>query len=289
MVCLQNDFLQVEIATKGAEVKKIYHRQFELDYLWNSDATYWNRSSPVLFPIVGKLKDNQYTYRGKAYTLTQHGFARDADFVIERQEAHQATFSLSSSEQTKAVYPFDFKLFIHYTLSDSTLLVGYEVLNTGNDELLFSIGAHPGFHCPLEQGLAFEDYHLSFEKPETTSRLLVGRNGISRDTEPVFEKGSSLIPLDYSLFGKKDAIIFKELESSYMDLKSDHGKHGLRFSFKGFPYMGIWTKPGPFLCIEPWYGIADFEDADRNLGNKEGMNKLGPQEKFEAEYSLLFF
>ena len=289
MVYLKNDFLEVEIDTKGAEVKKIYHRQFQLDYLWNSDATYWNRSSPVLFPIVGKVKDNTYTYNNLPYHLTQHGFARDTVFVSERATATQAVFLLSSTSETLTVYPFKFRLYITYSLSNASLTVAYKVIHDGEGEMLFSIGAHPAFLCPLEPGLSFEDYKLTFEKKESTPRLLLGTTGISRNTEAVFAKNAQEIPLDYSLFETKDAIVFKDLQSSYMTLSSDKASHGLHFHFAGFPYMGIWTKPGPFICIEPWHGIADFEDADGKLEHKEGIISLSAAGAFEAHYTMDFF
>ena len=289
MVYLKNDFLDVHIDTKGGEVKKIYHRQFQLDYLWNGDAAYWNRTSPVLFPIVGKVKDNTYTYKDQPYHLTQHGFARDKEFLLESATATQAVFSLSSNPETLAVYPFEFKLYITYTLSDAALTVAYKVTSPNEGELLFSIGAHPAFLCPLEPGLSFEDYQLTFEKQETAERLLLGRTGISRNAEVVFAKNSNVIPLTYDLFGTKDAIVFKELQSNSMTLSSKKATHGLHFHFKGFPYMGIWTKPGPFICIEPWYGLADFEDADGKLEHKEGIIHLTAGKAFQADYRMDFF
>ncbi len=289
MLKLENDFLEVSFHTKGAELRSLYHKKFDLQYLWNGDETYWNRCSPVLFPIVGKVKDNTYTYKGQAYQLSQHGFARDTEFMVEEQEHNRLVFSISSTTQTKGVYPFDFQLYIIYTLIDSSLEVAYQVLNKGTSEMLFSIGAHPGFRCPLEAGLKFEDYYLQFEKEESSPRILVGEKGISRNTEPLFGPHQKSIPLRFDLFGKKDAIILKDLVSDYMVLKSDRGQHGLKFTFKGFPYMGIWTKPGPFICIEPWFGIADFEDADGQLTNKEGICKLGPLQIFQATYVIELF
>lgn len=289
MVCLENDFLQVEIDLKGAEVRKIYHRKHKQNYLWNADAAYWNRSSPVLFPIVGKVKDNTYTYKGLSYHLSQHGFARDMDFELEKSDAQQAVFTISSTPHTLSVYPFSFQLSIIYTLVESTLTVAYKVIHKGEGEMLFSIGAHPAFLCPLEEGLSFEDYKLTFEKEETTERLLLGSKGISRETESVFTKGSKELNLKYSLFGPKDAIVLKGLNSSFMTLCSDKSSRGLHFYFEGFPYMGIWTKPGPFICIEPWYGLADFEDADGSFEHKEGLLRLAAGKTFDASYSMEFF
>lgn len=288
MLKLENDFLEATFSHKGAELKSLYHKKFDLHYLWNGDEAYWNRCSPVLFPIVGKVKDNTYTYKGQDYHLTQHGFARDTEFMLEEQGADRLVFSISSTTQTKSVYPFDFQLYIIYILVDSRLEVSYKLENKGNSEMLFSIGAHPGFRCPLEAGLNFEDYYLQFEKAETSPRMLVGEKGISRKTEPLFTT-QQVIPLHVDLFGKKDAIIVKDLSSDYMLLKSDRGLRGLKFTFKGFPYMGIWTKPGPFICIEPWFGIADFEDADGKLENKEGICTLNPFQVFQATYAIELF
>jgi galactose mutarotase-like enzyme len=289
MLCLENDFLSVYFNTKGAELRKVFHKKFNIDYLWNGDERVWNRCSPVLFPIVGKVKDNTYTYKDKAYHLTQHGFARDTEFVVLRQNTEELVFAISSTEQTKQVYPFDFQLQIIYSLKGSALTVAYKVVNKGAEEMLFSIGAHPGFLCPIEQGLNFEDYYLEFEKEENTPRILLGENGVSRKTEDLFTSGTKQINLDFNLFGKKDAIILKGLKSTYMHLKSSKGARGLTFAFKGFPYMGIWTKPGPFICIEPWYGIADYEDAEGTLETKEGICKLDAGQVFDASYAMEFF
>jgi len=289
MVHLKNDFLEVAIDTKGAEVKKIYHRPFQLDYLWNGDAAYWNRTAPILFPIVGKVKDNTYTYKDQPYHLSQHGFARDKEFILESSTTTEAVFSLSSNPETLTVYPFEFKLYLTYTLSESSLTVAYKVMQVGESELLFSIGAHPAFLCPLEPGLSFEDYQLTFEKEENVERLLLGPSGVSKKTEKVFKPGSKIIPLNYDLFETKDAIIFKSLNSTSMTLSSTKASHGLHFNFAGFPYMGIWTKPGPFLCIEPWFGIADAEDVDGKLEHKEGIIRLTTGEVFQAAYSMDFF
>jgi len=289
MLTLENEFLVVTFNTKGAELRSVYHKKFQTNYLWNGDESYWNRCSPVLFPIVGKVKNNTYSYQDQEYKLTQHGFARDTTFIVEQQAEHTITFSMASTDQTKLVYPFDFKLSITYTILESSLVVAYRVINKGTSTQLFSIGAHPGFLCPLEEGLSFEDYFLAFEKEETAPRLLVGEGGISRNTEPVFASHSNTIPLHLNLFGKKDAIILKDLRSRYMELKSNRGERGLRFTFEGFPYMGIWTKPGPFLCIEPWFGIADFEDADGKLEHKEGICKLPIGQDFNASYTMVFF
>ena len=287
MIQLSNAILKVEIALKGAELKSIYHLHHQLEYLWQGDAAFWNRHAPVLFPIVGKVKNNTYRYNHKDYQLPQHGFARDMNFVCIEQSNDQAIFLLQSNEETLKVYPFQFSFYIIYTLVENTLRVAYKVENHSESDMYFSVGAHPAFNCPLEKGLTFEDYQLTFEDKEIAHRLLLGANGVSRNTELVLNNTNEL-PLDYSLFKEKDAIIFKDLKSKYMILESKKSKRAVDFNYKGFPYMGIWTKPGPFLCIEPWYGIADFEHADGLLNHKEGIQHLVENEKFEAYYEMKF-
>lgn len=137
MLSLENDFLKVSFDTKGAELRSVYHKQYQTDYLWNADESFWNRCSPVLFPIVGKVKENTYHYKGAPFHLTQHGFARDTEFSVVDQSPEQLVFLMSSTAQTKAVYPFDFQLYIIYTLKESVLTVAYKVLNTGTERMFF--------------------------------------------------------------------------------------------------------------------------------------------------------
>jgi galactose mutarotase-like enzyme len=287
MIQLSNTVLKVDIALKGAELKSIYHLQHELEYLWQGDAAFWNRNAPVLFPIVGKVKNNTYSYHQKQYHLPQHGFARDMNFECEEHSDTHAVFVLKSNEETSKVYPFQFSFYITYTLTENSIRVAYKVVNASEQTMYFSVGAHPAFNCPLEKGLTFEDYQLTFEQKETAHRLLLGTNGVSRNTELVLNN-TNVLPLDYNLFKEKDAIIFKDLQSKFMVLASKKSNRAIDFNYAGFPYMGIWTKPGPFLCIEPWYGIADFEDADGLLNQKEGIQELEVSGTFQAHYDMKF-
>lgn len=289
MFHLENDKLKITIAAKGAELKAVFHKQNGLEYMWSGNPAYWAKTSPVLFPIVGQLKENSYRYKNKSYELSRHGFARDKEFTVVKQDAQSIILSLQSTEETKSVYPFDFTFAIVYTLQEDVLSVTYRVENKSNGEMLFSVGGHPAFAVPLVKGTSYEDYSLRFNREETTGRWPIQQDGrIGKTPEPLLQHTKEL-PLTKALF-EKDAIVLKHLASDSVELSSDKTPHGLRFSFAGFPYLGIWAAPGAdFVCIEPWCGIADSVENDGDFEHKEGINALLPAETFSATWKVKFY
>ena len=272
LITIENHAIRAEINPKGAELQSLYSKQHNQEYMWNADAAYWAKYSPLLFPIVGTLKDNTYHFNGKTYNLPRHGFARDLVFEVEKAETNHATFTLRSSAETKVNYPFDFVLKLHYHIDGTSLEVQYEVINETTDPLYFSIGAHPAFAVPLQENTAYEDYYLEFNKSETAPRWVI-ENGLIGDPKPLLEDQSKL-PLTKKLF-YEDALVLKHLESSYVSLLSDKTPRGLQFYFEGFPFLGIWAaKDAPFVCIEPWCGIADSVNHNQKLEEKEGVIAL---------------
>lgn len=286
MRVIENDFLRVAIHEKGAELTSIYSKPLNLEYLWGGDPAFWSKHSPVLFPVVGALKNNTYFYQNRPYELPRHGFAREMTFSVREQSSEQITFSLSQSEETLAVYPFHFELQIHYKLNESALNVSYNVTNTGSDEMYFSIGAHPAFRVPLVDGSHYDDYFLEFSKKENSARWQISLDGLIDDqTLPVFSN-DSIIHLKKELFSQ-DALVFKDLVSDRISLKCTKHQRGLHFDFPGFPYMGIWAaKNADFVCIEPWCGIADSVYTDQQLKNKDGINRLEKNETFNRQWKL---
>ena len=286
---LENDQLKITIDPKGAELKSIYDKSADLEFMWSGNPDYWAKTSPVLFPIVGALKDNSYQYGGKQYQLPRHGFAREKSFVVTHQSEAAITFSLQSDDSTSAVYPFQFIFSISYTLSGNELTVGYRVQNTGADTMYFSVGGHPAFKVPLVAGTQYEDYKLVFEKEETAPRWPISKEGLIEKTSEPFLEHTNVLPLSKELFNQ-DAVVFKHLKSEWVQLASDKVAHGLRFSLRGFPYLGLWAAPGAdFLCIEPWCGIADSVEGDGQLVNKEGILPLAPQQEFNIAWSAQFY
>ncbi|EEP6724843.1 aldose 1-epimerase family protein [Listeria monocytogenes] len=287
MIKLENEVLLVEMKTAGAELTRIFHKDTGLEYLWNADSKFWGRHSPVLFPTVGRLVEDTYLVDGKPYHLGQHGFARDRDFQVIEQTEKSVRFELDADEDSLAVYPYKFKLSIIYTIEKNTVAVSYEVENTDNKRIYFSIGAHPAFNLPLTDGTTFEDYYLDFGTEENLETLCLEGPYRSGEIKKVVDKSAQYLPLSYDLF-KNDALIFEALKQKEMTIKSDKTPHFVKVSFPEFPFVGVWTaKPGtPFLCIEPWYGIADGAGESVELRDKAGIEHLEPEAVFASEYEI---
>ena len=250
-VIIQNDQLIAEIAEHGAELISLKSKEHGLEYIWQGDPAYWGRHAPVLFPFVGRLKDDQYVYQGKTYQMGQHGFARDMDFEVIEHGQEMASFILRSTPETLEKYPFDFELVISYELGGDGITVHYQVANTGEEEMFFSIGGHPAFNVPLEEGLSFEDFYLVFSPLKSRLRL--------------------------------------PLKGPFIDMDQKTLGHSITLSYKDMPYVGIWSpypKEAPFVCIEPWCGIADTVNSSGNLMEKVGINQLGAHEIFKTKYSI---
>lgn len=211
MIKLENEVLLVEMKTAGAELTRIFHKDTGLEYLWNADSKFWGRHSPVLFPTVGRLVEDTYLVDGKPYHLGQHGFARDRDFQVIEQTEKSVRFELDADEDSLAVYPYKFKLSIIYTIEKNTVAVSYEVENTDNKRIYFSIGAHPAFNLPLTDGTTFEDYYLDFGTEENLETLCLEGPYRSGEIKKVVDKPAQYLPLSYDLF-KNDALIFEALK-----------------------------------------------------------------------------
>lgn len=276
------------IATHGAELTSLVDLASGREYLWQADPAYWGRHAPLLFPIVGKLPDDTYLHQGRAYKLPQHGFARDHEFQLIQQQADSLTFQLMHGAETLAVYPFEFDLRVRYTLRGRTLTVGWQVRNpAAGQALLFSIGAHPAFNCPLGPGEQFADYAFHFDHPVTLRRQLL-RGGLrSGETAPVLDQ-QAVLPLSYERFAD-DALVFGHFDFTRLALRRTDGTGPfVRLRFDGFPYLGLWTKgPGaPFVCIEPWQGVASPVGPPQELSEKEGILTLEPGQEFSTSYSI---
>ncbi len=284
---LENEFLKLSFSSIGAELKSVFSKALNKEFLYDGKSEYWNRSAPVLFPIVGKLKGNQYSVDENKFELNQHGFARNEVFDLKELTSEKISFSLKASDESFKLYPFNFELIIIYTLNDNLVKTNYIVINHDNKEMPFSIGAHPGFVCPLFENETFEDYYLEFDKAENFQRHLLNlENGLFNGQQEKVTNQADSIELKYSFF-EKDALVFKNLNSEKIVLKSKKSNYCLEFNFEDFPYFGIWTKPNAaFICLEPWCGLADSENSISNFFEKEGINLLQSKEKFERSYSF---
>lgn len=286
---LDNAQCRATFAAHGAELIGFVAAATGLEYVWSADPAVWGRHAPVLFPIVGRLPDDTYLHQGQAYRLGQHGFARDQEFAVLRHTADELAFRLTDSAETRANYPFAFELTITYALRGAALVVRWDVRNPAGPpggDLLFSIGAHPAFSCPLLPGERFEDYYFEFDHPVTLSTQLL-RGGLrSGETAPVLHQ-QAILPLTYELFAD-DALVFAHYDFTRVALRAHGSPHFVRLRFDGFPYLGLWTKgPGAaFVCIEPWHGVASPTGPPQELRDKEGILTLGPDQAFAATYEI---
>lgn len=289
MITIENNQLKVSIATKGAELQSIYHKSFQMEYMWNGNPAFWAKHSPVLFPIVGTLKEDTYIFENKSYHLGRHGFAREMGFEVNEQKKDAVSFILRSDKLTRANFPFEFEFSIGYTLGVDGLKTSYRVHNTDSKDLYFSVGGHPAFKLPLVEGTAYEDYYLEFDKKETLSRWPISAAGLLEKVPIPVLQNEVMLGLNKGLFAQ-DALVFKHPASSSLSLKSKKTLHGLDFNFSGFPFLGIWAaKNADFICIEPWCGIADSVDSDQQLIHKEGINQLKKGEMFEKSWELKLY
>lgn len=287
-ISLENQYLKVTAKTAGAELTSVYSKSENKELLWDANADFWPRHAPVLFPIVGKLKNNTFIHQGKHYQLPQHGFARDYEFELEAQTENSLTFLLKSNLETLLKYPFDFEFRLVYTLEENELHTKYSIKNTGSETQYFSIGAHPAFKCPLFENEKLEDYYLVFEKPETLDRHLLTDGLFDYSTESVLSHQTELT-LNESLF-EKDAVVFKNMISQKVILKSNKSNYTLEFTYNGFPHFGIWSKKGSgFLCLEPWCGYSDYVDASGEISEKSAIQNIVSQGVFERTFSVKFY
>ena len=276
---IKNTFLTATINNFGAELCSLKDN-LNKEYIWEGDPEFWGKHSPILFPIVGTLKNNSFDYDSKKYHLSRHGFAREMEFELIEKKENSATFSIQSSEETLKVYPFKFELQIIYTLEKNNLSIAYKVINKGKLQMPFSIGAHPAFALPGN----FENYAIQFEKEEPLQYYLLENDLISNKIKKL-EVVEEQIPLIYQLF-ENDALIFKTLKSKSLTI-IENKKPFLKVSFEDFPSLGIWTKMNaPFLCIEPWFGYSDTGENSGNIFEKEGIQILKENETFNSVFNV---
>jgi len=283
---LENAGLRIAVKEKGGELCSLFKKSTQTEYIWQAGPDYWNRHAPVLFPIVGALKDGIYYHEGKSYKMGQHGLARDLPFQLLEKKSNELVYSLKSSPYTLERYPFEFELQIIYTLEGNRLTTTYRVINPSGKALYFSIGGHPAFNCPLHEGEKRSDYQLAFEQPETISiqRII---NGFRNGAWELILDGQQNLPIADGLF-EKDALVFKGLKSSSVTLQKG-SQPMLTLDFAGFPYLGVWSKSAqsPFVCIEPWFGVTDNTRHNQQFVEKEGVVALEGHAEFRHAYAVV--
>lgn len=287
-VVLENDDVRALVNEHGAELCSLVLKKTGADYIWSGDAAYWGRHAPVLFPTVGKLKDDTYFIDGRKYSMHQHGFARDMDFSVVEKSREHAVFELKSDEKTRESYPFDFVLKIAFTLDGPSVRTEYVVENPGETEMHFGIGAHPAFSTQLEADDRCEDYVVEI-RPERTRRFLpldaVGLFDLNR----AGERDISKIAVSREAFSG-DAVVFcNDGRPVEVTLKSRRHDHQVTLYAEDTLAFGVWScypKEGQYVCLEPWWSIADTAETDQDFRHKYGIRTLEAGGTFHSAYKV---
>ena len=289
---IKNERLSVTIAAHGAELSSIYDKANDRELVWQADPAFWNRHAPVLFPNVGKYYGGHFTYNGTDYPMGQHGFARDTEFEQAASGENFVTYRLCADEESKKVYPFDFVLEITHRLNGNRLTVEWNVKNTDNKEMYFTIGGHPAFNVNVLPDTDFEDYSLVFkEGTEKLSYVLLDAESGTAIGDKVYELEltDSKYALKKDMFDK-DALVFDGGQIEWAALALPDGKPYIALESKGFPNFGIWSKPGaPYVCLEPWCGRCDNKGFEGEISEKPGIIALKAGETFKKSYDIIVF
>ncbi|MEE1054249.1 MAG: aldose 1-epimerase family protein [Acutalibacteraceae bacterium] len=279
MITIKNDYLTAKINEVGAELKSLVCN--DTQYIWTGDERFWAGSAPLLFPICSGLKDDEYYLDGKKYTLQKHGYARFCKFEVENQVEDSVTFLLCSNEESLKQFPFRYELRVTYTLENKTLKVKYDVKNLSDDTMYFSIGAHEGYYCP--EGI--EEYDVILPEAETLYSTVLEGNVLGNNKVRIIEN-SDRIALKYDYFAV-DALVFKDMKARSAVLKNRNNGKAVKVTFEGCDYFLLWTKPdAPYICLEPWCGISDNKDTDKNFKTKEGIRQIAAGGNFVNEHSI---
>lgn len=285
---IENEKIKLTVADHGAEIKSLIRKSDGRELMWQADGTFWARTSPVLFPLVGNYYGKKSIYAGKTYEMGQHGFARDMDFTLVSQTADELVFTLKDNEETKEKYPFSFILTLSYKITDGTVNVGWQVENPNDSKMYFSIGGHPAFNCDLDT------WTLRFEKVgkvnDTVTAFIISSDGSGclGDEEEKLALDNGILHMSDELFSR-DALIIEDRQSDQVTLVNPEGVDELSVKFDA-PLFGVWSPVGkhaPFVCIEPWYGRCDRVGFNQKLEEREYGNTLEAGEVFKTSYDII--
>ena len=276
---IENDFLVAQINDAGAELHSLVRKSDGFEYIWQGDPAVWYGQAPVLFPIIGRLLDDKYRFRGKEYAMQKHGFARKRTFEVVSCAGNEAVFLLRSDDATRVSYPFEFELYVKFELLGKTLRATHTVVNCTDGEIYFSLGGHPAFNCAIGDV-------LSFDKPESLDTETIDDDSIRlAEKTPVLRDARDIV-ITKDIFNR-DALILSGIRSRAVTLRHADHAHEIRFTFGDVPYLGIWAKPGaPYVCIEPWCGVNDDRRMRDDLSEKDAIQRLPQGGIFDLVYTV---
>jgi galactose mutarotase-like enzyme len=285
-VTIQNQNLQVRIALLGAEVRSVKNIINNHQYMWSGNPEVWAGISPVLFPVVGKTTANQVKFIGESYSLGNHGFARHSVFSIIEQKEDEVTLLLNTWAADTKRYPFNLDFFVNYKLIDKTLHTTYTVHSLDQQTAYFSVGAHPAFACPFDDKHQITDYEIRFEQLENLLRHEITSEAFY--TGETTEHNFTGFNLDEHIFDD-DALVFTGYKGESVSLVESDSGRSIRVSLGGFPWLGIWSKPGAdYVCLEPWCGRSDDLGFNGDINNKAAIETIQPNAKWSRTYTIEF-
>ena len=276
MLTIQNTSLKISVTKIGAELCSLFSKSTNTEFMWQANPSIWGSHAPVLFPIIGCLKDGKFFFEGNAYSVPKHGFIRN-NTTLESNIIGENCIEFRSkyTEESFMSYPFNYEFIIRYILQEDGVKVEHTIINHDTkNPMYFSLGGHPGFNCPFFEHEKYEDYYIEFEVPETNDTWLVSKDGLIENESISYLKEAKTLPLHSEIFAK-DALIFKNLKSKVVALKSKNHSVALKMDISEFEYLGLWAKPNAtFVCIEPWLGISDAVNTKQDFIQKEGIQRL---------------
>lgn len=288
-VLISNKNLEVKINSFGAELISLKNLDKNIEYMWQKNPQYWNKCSPVLFPFVGAIKNNQYFYNGDKYLFSsKHGFARDNKFELLNQQKDYIEFIFRANENTKKIYPFNFNFYIKYILKENSLQIEYKVENLEDKKMYFSLGAHPAFNTPLDSNTKYSDYFIELENLENDDVYFLEDSLFNTEKKKRL-LSKNILHLTENIF-EDDVLILKNTNSKKVYLKNKNGSFTLGFKFEGFKHLAFWSKPNaPYICLEPWNGLPDYKDCTENLEEKADIESIEVKETYTRNIEIEVF
>ena len=286
---IENEKIRVSVASCGAEFSSIVLKEDGVEYLWQGDERYWTGRAFNLFPICGRLTEGRYEYRGKSYDMKIHGFFRETEIPLIEKSGTKLVFRLTESAETLAQYPFPFEITVTYSLDGASVRTTYSVRNTdAENDLIFTLGGHPGFRVPLLGGESFEDYYLEFTNESPAKKMIFSDTCFyTPKTEEFPLDGGKILHLRHSLFDN-DAIFLRDMDRE-VTLRSRTNSKFVRVSYPGMPYLGLWHAPktdAPYICIEPWCSVPSDDGAVDDFERKRDMIHLAPGCAYQNDFNI---
>ena len=273
---IENEAFAVVIDSKGAELCSMKSKTSGIEYIWQADPAVWARHAPILFPIIGRLKEKTYSVGGTSYTITQHGFGRDSEFTCTKQTADSIDLTLLPNDYTKGMYPFAFALTVRYTLDGNKLIKEHITTNQGQEDLYYEVGGHDAYNVALEPGECMADYYVDFGDRAAIEPIVNDESLMLTKEKRSIPLTDGRLYLTSELFAL-DALILDDAPS-HVTIQSNKSAHSIRMDYPDFPYLGIWSKytgsDTNYVCIEPWSTLPDAAYLDHALEHKIGVRCL---------------